>query len=84
MWSEWHQSCCHRGFSGTTQGLHTISTPIVKTLDPEEQIRSRLREIAKDTRRARQELDEIIWKSPERTRIFSDRSLKLRQKKQEK
>jgi len=54
----------------------------VKKLDPEEQIRSRLREIARDTRRARQELEEKIWKTPERTRVFADdRGLKLRRRK---
>jgi hypothetical protein len=41
-------------------------------LNPEEQIRSRLREIARETRKVRQELEEMIWRTPERTRVVSD------------
>ena len=41
-------------------------------LTPEDRIKARLRELTEDSRRLREELEELIRHQPDRTRSFSD------------
>ena len=53
------------GQRGTGRGdVYTYRPQGVKRINPEEQIRSRLRELTRETRRVREELEEMIRREP--------------------
>ena len=64
--------------------VYTLRTQRVKRLNQEEQIRSRLRELTEETRRVREELQEMIRKDAARKDPVTDeRIYKLRRRKRD-
>ncbi len=52
-------------------GVRHHYTNHVKDLPPEDRIKARLRELTEDSRKLREELEQLIRHEPDRTRSFS-------------
>jgi hypothetical protein len=52
--------------------MWSARTQTVKDLPSEERIKARLRELTADSRRLREELEELIRREPDRTRSLAD------------
>ena len=71
------------GCSRRTRSVYPLRTQIVKRLNPEEQIRSRLRELTEKTRLVREELQEMIRKNARGHEHIEDGFDKLKRRKPE-
>ena len=71
------------GYGGCREFVYPWQTIDVNERSPAERIQSRLRELTRETRRLRQELQELLRRpEPDRTRAFShDRVYDIRSKR---
>jgi hypothetical protein len=61
--------------------VYSLWSAFVKNLPAEEEIKARLRELTRETRRVREELQGMIRREPDRARAFShDRPYRLKRK----
>jgi hypothetical protein len=67
--------------AGGEGDVYTLRTQWVNRLNPEEEIRSRLRELTEETRRVREELQAMIRRDSGRTDAISIQRDKLRRQK---